>query len=166
MASINWILHTGQTGVERGAWNAVQVLREEWGISIGVGGVGPKDPSKIPQPVRVGLRPSSVEGPYFRTAVLRQVFWAVLVVPNRLRPEEFPSIRWVLESRDRTVHWVVVDQQDSAFLSEWLCRLPRFPGWGSVSGRLYVTGPTATEWPEGEKLTQDLLVRAFAPVAN
>ena len=163
---IDWIIHGGQTGVDRGAWAAAKAL------GINAGGVMPKDftdeKGLIPAGVRERMRPSDLPGKLARTKQNILIASVLLVVvPNRLSPDVTPGTRATLDyAASRPGLQVMVADKDSAdAVASWLSHLPpsvrRQSSSRSGDFFLMVAGPRASRWPEGEAVTLDVLTAAL-----
>lgn len=148
------ILHSGQTGVERGAHRAATTL----GISLA--GFMPLDKRDElgPVPADVGelLTACFDRGP--RPAVRANVALAsgvLLVVPDAARAEKFTAISAVLQAvRSAHVPLMVCDAHTNVDdIGWWVRQLPETSG----STRVLVTGPRGTRWPEGESVAKRIV---------
>ena len=148
------IIHSGQTGVERGAHRAA--------ISAGlsIAGFMPLDKrdelGPIPPDVSDLLTPCFDRGP--RPAVRANIALAsgvLLVVPESLTPEKFTAMSAVMQGiRSARAPSLVVDGRTNLDdVVRWSRQLPETSG----STRLMVTGPRGTRWPEGETVARRLV---------
>jgi hypothetical protein len=148
------ILHSGQTGVERGAH------RGALAAGIQLAGFMPLDRrdelGPIPADVAQHLTWCRERGP--RPAVRSNVSLAsgvVLVVPNRTTASKFTAMGAVLAAvRAAKAPWLAVD--DSSNLDDvtgWVRALAESSG----SVRIHVTGPRGTRWADGEVLAMRLV---------
>jgi hypothetical protein len=148
------IIHSGQTGVERGAHRAA--------ISAGlsVAGFMPLDRrdelGPIPTDVAQLLTPCFDRGP--RPAVRANIALAsgvLLVVPDSTTPEKFTAMSAVMQGiRSARVPSLVADGKTNLDdVVRWARQLPETSG----STRLMVTGPRGTRWPEGETVARRLI---------
>jgi len=148
------IIHSGQTGVERGAHRAA--------ISAGlsVAGFMPLDRrdelGPIPPDVAQLLTPCFDRGP--RPAVRANIALAsgvLLVVPDAATPEKFTAMSVVLQGvRSGRVPSLACDPRTNLDdVQRWAARLPETSG----STRVMVTGPRGTRWPEGETVARRLV---------
>lgn len=148
------IVHSGQTGVERGAHDgAVAAGLEVTGFmaSNRRDELGP-----VPPHVSAHLTPSVEAGP--RSAVKANLAIAdavLLVVPDADRAEQFAAIDWILRGvRSLRLPILTCDAHTS---------VQRVLGWSSLARgdrvdlRLLVTGPRATRWPSGEGVARRLV---------
>jgi hypothetical protein len=148
------IIHSGQTGVERGAHRAAVAS----GISIA--GFMPLDRrdelGPIPSDIADVLTPCFDRGP--RPAVRANIALAsgvLLVVPEALTPEKFTAMSAVMQSiRSARVPSLAVDGRTNLDdVVRWARQLPESSG----STRLMVTGPRGTRWPDGEAIARRLI---------
>ena len=148
------IIHSGQTGVERGAHRAA--------ISAGlsVAGFMPLDKrdelGPIPGDIAEVLTPCFDRGP--RPAVRANIALAsgvVLVVPEALTPEKFTAMGAVMQGiRSARVPSYVCDGKTNLDdVVRWSRQLAETSG----STRVMVTGPRGTRWPEGETVARRLV---------
>lgn len=148
------IIHSGQTGVERGAHRAAVAA----GISIA--GFMPLDKrdelGPVPPDVADLLTPCFDRGP--RPAVRANVALAsgaLLVVPDAARAEKFTAMAAVLQAvRSARAPLLTCDPQTNLDdVVWWVKQLPETSG----STRVLVTGPRATRWPEGENVAKRIV---------
>jgi hypothetical protein len=148
------IIHSGQTGVERGAHRAAVAA----GLSIA--GFMPLDKrdelGPIPSDVAQVLTPCFDRGP--RPAVRANIALAsgvLLVVPGASTPEKFTAMSAVLQGiRAASVPSLVCDGQTNLDdVAGWAHGLPETSG----STRILVTGPRGTRWPGGESVARRLV---------
>ena len=141
------VIHSGQTGVERGAHRAA--------VSHGIqlAGFMPLDRrdelGPIPADVCKHLTPCFDRGP--RPAIRANVALAsgvLLVVPDRSRAGKFTAMQAVINAvRAAHAPSLVADpSSDLEDVARWARGLPETSG----SVRLMVTGPRSTRWLEGE----------------
>lgn len=148
------ILHSGQTGVERGAHRAAAVA----GLTIA--GFMPLDRrdelGAVPSDVAEWLTPCFDRGP--RPAVRANVSLAsgvLLVVPNAERAEKFTAMAAVLQAV-RSAHVPLLPCDPDMNLDDivwWVKQLPETSG----STRVLVTGPRATRWTDGEAVAKRIV---------
>lgn len=145
------ILHSGQTGVERGAHRAALTA------GIPAAGFMPLDKrdelGPVPADVATHLTTCFDRGP--RHAVRANVALAsgvLLIVPDAAHAEKFTAMAAILQAvRSAKVPLLVIDAStnlDDAVV--WIHKLPETSG----STRVVVTGPRATRWPEGESIAR------------
>jgi hypothetical protein len=148
------ILHSGQTGVERGAYRAAVAG------GLTVAGFMPLDRrdelGPIPPDCAASLTPCFDRGP--RPAVRANVALAsgvLVVVPDRAAPEKFTAIGAVIQAiRSRHLDWLACDADANLEeIAAWATRLPSTSG----SRRLLVTGPRATRWSDGEAVAKRIV---------
>jgi len=148
------IIHSGQTGVERGAHRAAT------SAGLSVAGFMPLDKrdelGPIPNDVAELLTPCFDRGP--RPAVRANIALAsgvLLVVPESLTPEKFTAMSAVMQGiRSARVPSMVVDARTNLDdVVRWARQLPETSG----STRLMVTGPRGTRWPDGETVARRLV---------
>lgn len=148
------IIHSGQTGVERGAHRAAVAA------GLSVAGFMPLDKrdelGPIPSDVAQLLTPCFDRGP--RPAVRANIALAsgvLLVVPDAVAPEKFTAMNAVLQGiRSARVPSLVADGRTNLDdVVKWSRQLPETSG----STRIMVTGPRSTRWPEGETVARRLV---------
>ena len=148
------IIHSGQTGVERGAHRAAVAA------GLAVAGFMPLDKrdelGPIPADVAQLLTPCFERGP--RPAVRANIALAsgvLLVVPDAATPEKFTAMNAVLQGiRSARVPSFVCDGKTNLDdVVRWSRQLPESSG----STRIMVTGPRSTRWPEGETVARRLV---------
>jgi hypothetical protein len=148
------IIHSGQTGVERGAYRAAVAA----GLSLA--GFMPLDRrdelGPIPTDVAEGLTPCFDRGP--RPAVRANILLAsgvLLVVPTASSPEKFTAMNAVLQGirAAHTPSFVADASTNLDDVARWAKGLPETSG----STRVMVTGPRGTRWPEGEAIARRLV---------
>lgn len=148
------VVHSGQTGVERGAHRAAITA------GLTVAGFMPVDGrdelGPIPAEIAACLTPCFDRGP--RPAVKANVAIAsgvLVVVPDASDPSKFTAMPAVLAaSRAAKVPYLVVDPVTNLEdVSRWVWRLPESSG----SLRLMVTGPRGTRWHTGEQTARRLV---------
>lgn len=164
---ISWLIHGGQTGVDRGAWAAATALYQTTGQTIRAGGIMPKDAKDergvIPEIVRRNMRACDTTGYEARTAENVAGAHALLVVvQNRLFPDATPGTRLTLElAAKRPGFQVMIADGDSADQVTWW--LTHLPPWtrNKHPFKLMVAGPRESKWPGAELITQELLIKAL-----
>ncbi len=148
------IIHSGQTGVERGAHRAAAAA----GLSIA--GFMPLDKrdelGPVPNDIADQLTACFDRGP--RPAVRANVSIAsgvLLLVPDAARAEKFTAMAAVLQAvRSARAPLMACDPQTNLDdVVWWVKHLPETSG----STRLLVTGPRATRWPEGEAIAKRIV---------
>ncbi len=148
------IVHSGQTGVERGAHRAA--------ISggIAIAGFMPVDArdelGPIPPEVAGHLTPCFERGP--RAAVRANVALAsgvLLVVPDRRHVDKFTAMRAIMTAvRSAKASAFICDpSSDVSEVGAWARGLPETSG----SVRILVTGPRGTRWLDGEGVARRLV---------
>jgi hypothetical protein len=148
------ILHSGQTGVERGAHRAASSAR------LAIAGFMPLDRrdelGAIPADVAESLTPCFDRGP--RPAVRANIALAsgvLVVVPTAATPEKFTAMGAVMQGI-RSAHcssFVADASTNLDDVARWAKSLPETSG----STRILVTGPRSTRWPEGEGVARRLV---------
>lgn len=149
------VVHSGQTGVERGAHRAA--------VSAGltVTGFMPLDErdelGPIPSDIAGHLTPCFDRGP--RPAVRANIAIAsgvLLVVPDASDPSKFTAMSAVLAAaRASKVPYVVADPVTNVEdIARWVWALP--PSSGSL--RVLVTGPRGTRWHTGEQTSRRIVM--------
>jgi hypothetical protein len=145
------VVHSGQTGVERGAHKAAVTA------GLAVAGFMPLDRRDemglIPDDVAIWLTPCFERGP--RPAVRANVAIAsgiVLVVPDAGDPSKFTAMASVLTAaRTARIPYLVVDPLSNVeTVSRWVQEIPSSSG----SRRVLVTGPRGTRWHTGEQVAR------------
>ncbi len=148
------IIHSGQTGVERGAHRAAVAA------GLSVAGFMPLDKrdelGPIPNDVALVLTPCFDRGP--RPAVRANIALAsgvLLVVPDASGPEKFTAMSAVMQGiRSARAPSIVCDGKTNLDdVVRWARQLPETSG----STRLMVTGPRGTRWPDGETIARRLV---------
>lgn len=148
------ILHSGQTGVERGAHRGAIAA----GLSIA--GFMPMDKrdelGPVPDDIAKHLTPCFERGP--RAAVRANVAVAsgvLVVVPDRRHVDKFTAMRAIMTAvRTARVQSLVCDQtSDTEAVAAWARQLPETSG----SVRILVTGPRGTRWADGEGVARRLV---------
>ena len=148
------VVHSGQTGVERGAHKAATAS------GLTVAGFMPVDGrdemGPIPADVATCLTPCFDRGP--RPAVRANIAISsgvVLCVPDASDPGKYTAMAAVLSAaRAAKVPYQVVDPLTSLEdVSKWVWNLPTTSG----SLRVMVTGPRGTRWHTGEQTARRLV---------
>jgi hypothetical protein len=148
------VLHSGQTGVERGAHRAAVAA----GVAIaGFMPIERRDElGPVPPDVAEPLTPCFDRGP--RPAVRANVQLAtgvLVVVPDASQVERFTAMSAILQAiRSARVPFRAVDPTSSIDdVVHWVRDLPETSG----STRLLVTGPRETRWASGEPLARRIV---------
>ena len=148
------IVHSGQTGVERGAHRAAV----SGGIAIaGFMPVDARDElGPVPPDVAAHLTPCFERGP--RAAVRANVALAsgvLLVVPDRRHVDKFTAMRAVMTAvrGARAPSFISDSTTDVLEVATWARQLPETSG----SVRVMVTGPRGTRWLDGEGVARRLV---------
>lgn len=148
------IVHSGQSGVERGAHRAAIAA------GLSVAGFMPLDKrdelGPVPADIAEFLTPCFERGP--RPAVKANVTivsGVLLVVPDAPRAESFTAMGAIVQAaRTARVPLLAVDPStNTTAIQEWVMQLPETSG----STRLLVTGPRATRWKDGEGLARRIV---------
>jgi hypothetical protein len=148
------ILHTGQSGVERGADCAARIL------NVPVAGFCTferrDELGALPEPIARDLTPCAQRGA--RSAqrdTLATASAVLLIVPDVKRVSSYPGITMLraLARKTGTPHWVVDPIVDRAALVTELRALAR----DTSPLRLMVTGPRMTRWQEGMHSGRELV---------
>jgi hypothetical protein len=146
-AGVLVIIHSGQTGVERGAHRAAVTA------GLPIAGFMPLDGrdelGPIPSDVAQCLTPCFDRGP--RPAVRANIAVAsgtLLVVPEAAAAEKFTAMAAVLQAiRSAKIPSYVCDASTNVDdVAAWARSLPETSG----SVRISVTGPRGTRWADGE----------------
>jgi hypothetical protein len=152
------IVHSGQTGVERGAHSAA--LAVGFKVSGFMAANHLDELGRIPSQVSTHLIPTIAAGP--RAAIRANLGIAdavMLVVPEADTAERFPAMDWLVQNvRSLRLPMLICDAETNAHQAvSWATRVR-----GDRSElRLNVTGPRATRWQTGERVARRL-VRALA----
>ncbi|MBV8760552.1 MAG: hypothetical protein JO257_24890 [Deltaproteobacteria bacterium] len=148
------IVHSGQTGVERGAHRGAVAA----GISIaGFMPIDKRDElGAVPEEVAQHLTTCFERGP--RAAVRANVALAsgvLVVVPDRRHVDKFTAMRAVMTAvrSARTQSLVCDPTSDTDEVAAWARQLPETSG----SVRVLVTGPRGTRWSDGEGVARRLV---------
>lgn len=149
-----FIIHSGQTGVERGAHIAARAA------GLRIAGFAPPEGrdelGALPDHVRERLTPYVERGsrPTIR-ANIAIASAALVVVPQAERAEHVSAMLWLLQGiRGHKLPHLICDASTSlADVVAWATALPETCG----SRRLLVTGPRFTRWPEGEAIARRLI---------
>jgi hypothetical protein len=148
------VVHSGQTGVERGAHRAAVAA------GLTVAGFMPVDArdemGPIPADVTKHLTPCFERGP--RPAVRANVNIAsgiLIVVPDASDVQKFTAMPAVMTAaRAAKVPWLVTDPvTNTDDVARWVWKLPLTSG----SVRVLVTGPRGTRWHTGEQTARRLV---------
>ena len=148
------IVHSGQTGVERGAHRAALAA----GLTIAgfMPVEGRDEMGPIPPEIASTLTPCFDRGP--RPAVRANIgisSGVLLVVPDASDPSKYTAMSAVLSgARAAKVPYQVADPVTNVdHLSRWVWDLK--PSSGSL--RLMVTGPRGTRWHTGEQTARRIV---------
>ncbi|HEY3801545.1 MAG TPA: putative molybdenum carrier protein [Kofleriaceae bacterium] len=150
------VIHSGQTGVERGVHRAAQTL----GLgATGFSTIDERDElGPLPKSVASTLTPCHERGS--RAAVranLQIASGLVVVIPDARTPDRFTAMRSLIGSaRASRIPYTVVDpSSDLDDVRRFVDALPTTSG----SIRLMITGPRATRWPAGERTAWQVCAR-------
>jgi hypothetical protein len=143
------VIHSGETGVERGADRAARAL----GIPIsGYCRHNARDElGPLPAPIAADLTACQTRGSRSPvSANLELASAAIIVVPRAAMAAAVTGVDVVLRlARAMKVPYQVVDDQtDLSALAAWVRALPR----EEDKLQLMITGPRGTRWQEGERL--------------
>lgn len=157
------MIHSGQTGVERGAARAAKRL----GLRVtGFSTTDGRDElGRIPDDVAADLTPCIERGP--RSAAIANIQIAtalVLLVPVAAHAASLPALAtYMREARARSVPIHVLDPTaDFERTGRALTALAETSG----SIRIYITGPRATRWAEGERVATRFVHAALSDPEN
>jgi putative molybdenum carrier protein len=148
------IVHSGQTGVERGAH------RGALAAALPIAGFMPIDCrdelGPVPEDVAAHLTPCFERGP--RAAVRANVALAsgvLLVVPDRQHVDKFTAMRAIMTAvRAARASSLICDPtSDVEQAAAWVRGLAETSG----SVRVLVTGPRGTRWHDGEAVARRLV---------
>ena len=144
------VIHSGQTGVERGAQRAASAV----GLPLGgFSSVDRRDElGPLPDEVARNLTPCCERGSRAPIrANLEIASGVIIVVPDAATPRRFTGIGVVLQAaRARAVPYKIADEKtDPERLAAWTRSLPESSG----AVRLMVTGPRETRWATGSKVS-------------
>lgn len=149
-----FVIHSGQTGVERGAHRGARML----GCRVaGFCTTSHRDElGPIPEDIATALTPCLHAGP--RSALEANVAIAtalIVIVPERRRLAAVTGIPVVLrQARAANVPFQVADPATSPEqLGAWLAGLPAT----SSSIRCMITGPRETRWSDGDRTARRLV---------
>ena len=150
------ILHSGQTGVERGAHDSA--VAAGFRIAGFMNATGRDELGPVPEQIAMHLQPAPDAGP--RTAVranLAIAHAAMVVVPKASSADAFPAMDWIMRGvRRRGVPLLICDARtDVHRVAEWSMELREHV----ETCHVLVTGPRATRWQEGEELARRLVRR-------
>jgi hypothetical protein len=142
------LIHSGQTGVERG----VQRAADAAGLTAAgfCTADGRDELGRLPTTMQ-HLTPCYDRGPRAAIAAnLEIASAAVICVPNASKLRTFTGMDPLVRAiRARGLPYMLIDSTaDLDALCAWVGGLPKTSG----SVRLLVTGPRGTRWPDGEKL--------------
>lgn len=157
-----FVIHSGQTGVERGAHAAARACQ------VGVAGFMPShrrdELGRIPPHVAEFLLPCAERGP---RCALRASFEiasaALIVVPDARSARHVSGLLWVLQRTRAKRLWTLIADGETSHRAAAIWASSLTPTCGSV--RLLVTGPRATRWVGGEQVARSL-VRSIASVIS
>ena len=148
------IVHSGQTGVERGAHRAAA------NSGVAIAGFMPVDGrdelGPVPQDIAEHLTTCFERGP--RAAVRANVALAsgvLLVVPDRRHVDKFTAMRAVMTAvrGAKSSSFIADTTTDVHEVATWARTLPETSG----SVRILVTGPRGTRWLDGEGVARRLV---------
>jgi hypothetical protein len=148
------VIHSGQTGVERGAQRAAHA------VGLSLGGFSSADRrdelGPLPDDVAQNLTPCGERGSRAPIrANLEIASGVIIVVPDAATPRRFTGIGVVLQAaRARAVPYKIADPKtDPERIAAWTRTLPATGG----AVRLMVTGPRETRWATGSKVSWKLV---------
>jgi hypothetical protein len=148
------VIHSGQTGVERGAQRAANA------VGLPLGGFSSADRrdelGPLPDDVAQNLTPCGERGSRAPIrANLAIASGVIIVVPDAATPRRFTGISVVLQAaRARAVPYKIADPKtDPERIAAWTRSLPATGG----TVRLMVTGPRETRWATGSKVSWKLV---------
>ena len=156
-----FILHSGQTGVERGAHLAARAA------GIAIAGFMPRDArdelGALPHDIQQVLTSHAERAR--RASIASNVdicTAALIVVPDARAPTTTAPMSFVLQQiRPRRLPLRICDAHTSvADVASWAAQIPNTCG----SKRLLVTGPRSTRWPDGEVVARRLVMAIAAAV--
>lgn len=145
-----FILHTGQTGVERGAHNAARAM--DLGIAGFMSRESRDELGRLPVHVSQRLTPCAGRGHRAALSATAQIASAaIIVVPSAMHLEGTTGMRWVAQLlRTHRLPTLVADAETSvADIAAWTAAIP----YTCRSRRLLITGPRGTRWPDGETIS-------------
>lgn len=111
---------------------------------------------RLPAPVERDLTPCYERGPNAAIAANLAIGSAVVIaVPDASRLRDFTGIAAIARAtRARDLPHTVIDPRtDRDQVISWIGTIPATSG----SRRIFVTGPRGTRWPEGERLSWQLI---------
>ncbi|NVB78458.1 MAG: hypothetical protein HOV81_08710 [Kofleriaceae bacterium] len=147
------IVHSGQTGVERGACHAARA------VGLPTLGVMPSDGrdelGRIPPEISADLVAGLERG--YRAAVRSCVELAtavLVVVPVAAAPSRFTAMSVVISAAAKSgrAHYVADTVTNVHDVAEWIDSLGP-----DGATRLFVTGPRGTRWTSGEAVARRLV---------
>jgi hypothetical protein len=146
------VLHSGQTGVERGVHRAAEAT----GLRIaGFSTPGRRD-ELGPLPINISnvLTPCHERGPRAALrATLAIATGLVILVPEADRFKSYAGVSELVRA-GRTKPIEIIDPRaDESYLTRFVDTLPR----GDDPIRLMITGPRGTRWPQGERIAWQLV---------
>ena len=150
------VIHSGQTGVERGAHRAAQTL------GLGATGFSTLDQrdelGPLPKSIAEALTPCYERGS--RAAVRANIQIAsglMVVIPDARTPDRFTAVRSLIgAARAQKLPYRLIDPSSD------LDDIRRFvDGLAPTSGstRVMITGPRATRWAAGERTAWQVVAR-------
>jgi Circularly permutated YpsA SLOG family len=146
------VLHSGQTGVERGAHRAAEAT----GLRVaGFSTRGQRDElGRLPENVASVLTPCHEQGPRAALrATLAIASGLVILVPEADRFKSYAGVSELVRA-GRTKPIKIIDPRaDESYLSSFVETLPR----DNDPIRLMITGPRGTRWPQGERVAWQLV---------
>lgn len=149
-----FIIHSGQTGVERGAHHGALAA------GLRIAGFMPPDRrdelGPLPADVAGYLTPFIEKGPRPALRANLEIASGVVVVATDVAiAHTLPTMSWLLKQiRARKLPLLMCDPRTSvADAASWAAQLPLSCG----SRRLVVTGPRSTRWPQGESVARRLV---------
>ncbi|HUS32896.1 MAG TPA: putative molybdenum carrier protein [Kofleriaceae bacterium] len=148
------VIHSGETGVERGAHYGART------VELAVNGFMPlqgrDELGKIPVDVAAYLVPHAARSRREAQIANIELSSAVLLlVPEAEKASAFPATRWLLtEIRNLGRRHFVADPKSSTdAVAEWLWAMAKAP----EPLRLFITGPRGTRWDRGETFARRLV---------
>lgn len=156
------IIHSGQTGVERGAHDGAVAAGL---VATGFMPIDNRDElGHVPPAVARCLMPCFERGARQALRANLEIASAVLcIVPTAAHVESVTAMPWLLQAvRVKRLGLLVCDgHSNTDEVASWALGIPDTCG----SQRLMVTGPRGTRWPDGERVARRL-VHAIAAAAE
>jgi Circularly permutated YpsA SLOG family len=146
------VLHSGQTGVERGVHRAAEAT----GLRVaGFSTRGRRDElGRLPDNISSVLTPCHQDGPRAALrATLSIASGLVILVPDATRFKSYAGVSELVRAgREKPIE-IIDPRADESYLTRFVDTLP----YSNDPVRLMITGPRGTRWPEGERVAWQLV---------